>query len=79
MIYNTIITMYEKCNLIGTRTEQIAHGAASTLPDDILSTLHTAKEIALKEYELGVIPMKVTRRMPSGDLVTISLKDVVNK
>lgn len=79
MIYDNIITIYERTNLLGTRTEQIAHGAASTLPPKILADLHSAQDIALKEYDMGLIPMKVTRRMPSGELVTISLKDIVNK
>jgi DNA-directed RNA polymerase subunit K/omega len=79
MIYDQIISVYEKTNLIGTRSEQIAHGAVSTLSAEMLVGLRSAREIAMKEYEMGLIPMKIIRKMPNGDTVSVSLKDIVNK
>ncbi len=78
-IYEKFVTIYEKTNMIGTRTEQIARGAKSTLPENVLEKFTSPRDIAMKEYDLGVIPMKITRKMPSGEQVSVSLQDLTDK
>jgi len=51
-------TKYEKARIIGARALQIAMGAPVLLETDELDPI----EIAIREFEKGVIPITVKRR-----------------
>jgi len=57
-------TRYEKARMVGARALQISMGAPTTLhPEDIPKTKDMADpiNIALKEFDQGVIPLEVKR------------------
>ncbi len=58
------ITRYEKARIIGARALQISMGAPSAVQthENILHPI----DIALTEFERGIIPVKVKRRTHSG-------------
>jgi len=58
------LTRYEKARLIGARALQISMGAPSALRTD--ENLLQPIDIALKEFQNGIIPIKVKRRAHSG-------------
>ena len=64
---------FEKALIIGARTRQIENGATPTI-DRHAFHLIDSDLIAEKEYELGFIPMVVTRTYPNGVIVTIPNK-----
>jgi DNA-directed RNA polymerase subunit K/omega len=60
-------TSYEKARLIGARALQISMGAPFTvkLSDEDLKRIHyNPIEVAKIEYEQGVIPIDVRRKLP---------------
>lgn len=50
-------TRYERARIVGARALQIAMGAPFLVKTDLIEPL----DIALKEYETGVIPITVKR------------------
>lgn len=60
------ISRFEKSRLIGTRAEQIANNAKTTLSFEELGDEYDSLKIAIKEYELGKCPLEVLRRYPNG-------------
>jgi DNA-directed RNA polymerase subunit K len=58
------LTRYEKARIIGARALQISMGAPSAVQthENILHPI----DIALTEFERGIIPVKVKRRAHSG-------------
>jgi DNA-directed RNA polymerase subunit K len=71
---NNILTRFEKVRILGQRATQISQGA---IPLVDITGLTDALSIAEKEFAEGKIPMKVKRVMPSGQVVEISLSDMV--
>lgn len=58
------LTRYEKARIIGARALQISMGAPSAVQTHE-NLLHPI-DIALSEFEKGIIPVKVKRRVHSG-------------
>jgi DNA-directed RNA polymerase subunit K/omega len=60
-------TVYEKARMIGARALQISQGAAPLIemtPEEMEGMQYNPIEIAKREFEAGVIPMKVSRKVP---------------
>ncbi|MFB3889918.1 MAG: DNA-directed RNA polymerase subunit K [Candidatus Bathyarchaeia archaeon] len=73
------ITRFEKARIVGARSLQISMGAPILLPlDESLSAggtgLNSPIEIALKELEIGILPMTIRRTLPDGTYQDIPLK-----
>ena len=65
------ITRFEKARIVGARALQIAMGAPILVePTDISSPI----DIALKEFEGGILPMTIRRTLPDGTFQDIPLK-----
>ncbi len=56
------LTRFEKARIIGARTLQLAMGAPPLIK--VSKDMKDPMQIALKEFELGVIPITVRRRLP---------------
>jgi len=68
-------TKYEMAHMIGTRALQISQGAPSKLKfseKDLQAMRYNPIEIAKKEFEAGVIPLRVVR----PHAVTIASSDI---
>lgn len=57
-ILNPMITKYEKANIIGTRTTELANGAPPMIIPDETDSI---KDIVIKEYNEGLIPYIIKR------------------
>lgn len=60
-------TKYEKARMLGARALQISMGAPFLIKlskKDLEGIQYNPVEVAKKEFEAGVIPMNVIRRMP---------------
>lgn len=67
------LTKYERARIIGARALQIAMGAPILI--DFSSTQEKDPvKIAMKELELGTLPITVRRKLPSGHYQDIPLK-----
>lgn len=58
---------YEKARMIGSRALQISMGAPFMIklsPKELEEIKYNPVEIAKKEFEAGVIPIEVKRKMP---------------
>ncbi|RLE66392.1 MAG: DNA-directed RNA polymerase subunit K [Thermoprotei archaeon] len=71
------LTRYERARIIGARALQVALGAPVLIkleenisPDPLL--------IAERELELGVLPIIIRRKTPSGEYQDIPLKYLLN-
>lgn len=65
---NMEYTRYERARLIGARAMQIAMGAPFLLKiskKELDEIKYSPLTIAEREFEKGVIPMKIVREMPS--------------
>lgn len=60
-----ILTKYEKTQLIGMRTEQLAYGAPTTLSIDDEESCKSIKQIAELELTKKLIPMIICRYLPN--------------
>lgn len=58
------LTRFEKARIVGARALQIAMGAPILIevPKGLTSTI----DLALKELEMGVLPITIRRRLPDG-------------
>lgn len=57
-------TKYEKARMIGSRALQLSMGApflVKLTPEDLTKMRHDPLEIALMEYEQGILPITVKR------------------
>jgi DNA-directed RNA polymerase I, II, and III subunit RPABC2 len=73
------ITRFEKARIVGARSLQISMGAPILLElDATLSSggtgLNSPILIALKELEIGILPMTIRRTLPDGTFQDIPLK-----
>jgi DNA-directed RNA polymerase I, II, and III subunit RPABC2 len=73
------ITRFEKARIVGARSLQISMGAPIMLMlDETLSSggtgLNSPIEIALKELEIGILPITIRRTLPDGTFQDIPLK-----
>lgn len=66
------LTVYEKAKLIGMRAYCISHGAraVSATSDSLLGDLSglSSLEIAKREFECGVLPLRAVRYFPDGTI-----------
>ena len=73
------ITRFEKARIVGARSLQISMGAPILLElEEGLTSggtgLNSPIEIALKELEIGILPMTIRRTLPDGTFQDIPLK-----
>jgi len=68
------LTKYERARIVGARALQLTLGA----PPLIKITTRDPIEIAEEELKLGVLPMIIRRRLPSGQYQDIPLKYLLN-
>jgi len=60
------LTKYERCRLLSIRTHQLTVGCPCTLNKDQLRGLKDYISIAKKELALGLIPMKISRKLQNN-------------
>jgi DNA-directed RNA polymerase subunit K/omega len=60
------LTKYERCRLLSIRTQQLTIGCPCNLSKDQLSGLKDYISIARKELDLGLIPMKISRKLQNN-------------
>jgi DNA-directed RNA polymerase I, II, and III subunit RPABC2 len=61
------MTKFERAQIIGTRTEQIARGAQPTIEVPPGSSV---RDIAVAELAQKKIPLKIQRQLPNGSIET---------
>jgi DNA-directed RNA polymerase subunit K/omega len=66
------VTRFEKARIVGARALQISMGAPILI--DISGGISSPIDIALKELEVGVLPMTIRRTLPDGTYQDIPLK-----
>jgi len=66
------LTRFEKARIVGARALQISMGAPVLLPPEDIPK--DPIEIALKELELGVLPITIRRTLPDGTYQDIPLQ-----
>lgn len=72
--YRQPLTRYEKARIIAGRALQISLGAfplVEVKPND------TPIDIAMREFEAGVLPIIIRRKKPDGTYVDIPLKELL--
>lgn len=67
------LTKYEQVRILGTRAEQLAHGAEPTVD---IGNLIDPIDIARKELAEGKLPIELIRTMPNGQKNIIKLSNV---
>jgi DNA-directed RNA polymerase subunit K/omega len=70
---NYTLTKYEKVRILSTRSTQLAMGAPPTVN---IGNLTDALAIAEKELEDGVLPLKIIRKFPNGDIIEIPVSEM---
>ncbi|MEM3673252.1 MAG: DNA-directed RNA polymerase subunit K [Candidatus Bathyarchaeia archaeon] len=66
------ITRFEKARIVGARALQISMGAPVLV--DISEGYSSPIDIALKEFESGILPITIRRTLPDGTYQDIPLK-----
>ncbi len=66
------LTRFERARIVGARSLQIAMGAPILVEPS--ASLSNPIDIAIKELELGILPMTVRRTLPDGAHQDIPLK-----
>jgi DNA-directed RNA polymerase subunit K/omega len=66
------VTRFEKARIVGARALQISMGAPILI--DISGGISSPIGIALKELEVGILPMTIRRTLPDGTYQDIPLK-----
>lgn len=66
------LTRFEKARIVGARALQISMGAPVLLPPGNIPK--DPIQIALKELELGVLPITIRRTLPDGTYQDIPLR-----
>jgi DNA-directed RNA polymerase subunit K/omega len=66
------MTRFEKARIVGARALQISMGAPILI--EISEGFPSPIDIALKELDLGILPMTVRRTLPDGTFQDIPLK-----
>lgn len=69
-----VLSRYERAKLIGMRMEQLARGFAPCIDD---TGLHNIREIALKELEMRMMPLMISRTLPNGKKEFWRLDDLI--
>ncbi|MDH5481531.1 MAG: DNA-directed RNA polymerase subunit K [Candidatus Bathyarchaeota archaeon] len=66
------ITRFEKARIVGSRALQISMGAPPLI--DVSEGFSSPIEIALKELEVGILPITIRRALPDGTFQDIPIK-----
>jgi DNA-directed RNA polymerase I, II, and III subunit RPABC2 len=66
------ITRFEKARIVGARSLQISMGAPILV--DVDESLSSPIDIALKEFDIGILPITIRRTLPDGTFQDIPLK-----
>lgn len=72
------LTKYERVRVLGTRAKQISLGA-KILVNNVDLTTKSHIEIATIELELGVIPFKIRRPLPNGQVEEWKISELIDK
>jgi DNA-directed RNA polymerases I, II, and III subunit RPABC2 len=72
------LTKYERVRILGTRAKQISLGA-KILVNNVDLTTKSHIEIATIELELGVIPFKIRRPLPNGQVEEWKISELIEK
>ena len=70
------LTRFEKARIVGARALQIALGAPILIEP---STLSSPIDFALKELEIGILPVTIRRTLPDGTSQDIPLKWLIQE
>lgn len=65
-ISSPIMTIYERCAIIGYRAEQLVRGSKPLVSFDPTKEKFNAYEIAKRELEEKVSPVKIIRKLPNN-------------
>ncbi len=71
------LTRFEKARIVGARSLQIAMGAPILIEPS--PQLSSPIDIALKELELGILPITIRRTLPDGTFQDIPLTWLLQK
>ncbi len=66
------LTRFERAHIVGARSLQIAMGAPILVEPS--ASLSNPIDIAIKELEMGILPMTIRRTLPDGTHQDIPLK-----
>ncbi|MGQ9623792.1 MAG: DNA-directed RNA polymerase subunit K [Candidatus Bathycorpusculaceae bacterium] len=66
------ITRFEKARIVGARALQISMGAPVLI--DITEESSSPIDMALREFESGILPITIRRTLPDGTYQDIPLK-----
>lgn len=66
------LTRFERARIVGARSLQIAMGAPILVEPS--ASLSNPIDIAIKELEMGILPMTIRRTLPDGSHQDIPLK-----
>jgi DNA-directed RNA polymerase subunit K/omega len=66
------ITRFEKARIVGARALQISMGAPVLI--DVSEGFSSPIDIALREFESGILPITIRRTLPDGTYQDIPLK-----
>lgn len=66
------LTRFEKARIVGARALQIAMGAPILIAPS--KNLSNPIDIALQEFEIGILPITIRRTLPDGTYQDIPLK-----
>lgn len=72
------LTKYERVRILGTRAKQISLGA-KILVNNVDLTTKSHIEIATIELDLGVIPFKIRRPLPNGQVEEWKISELIEK
>jgi DNA-directed RNA polymerase subunit K/omega len=70
------LTRFERARIVGARSLQIAMGAPILVEPS--ANLSNPIDIALKELEMGILPMTIRRTLPDGTHQDIPLKWLIS-
>jgi DNA-directed RNA polymerase subunit K/omega len=66
------LTRFEKARIVGARSLQISMGAPILV--EVSEGFSSPIDIALKELEIGILPMTIRRTLPDGTCQDIPIK-----
>lgn len=66
----TPLTKYEKVRVLSTRATQLSMGAPANVD---IKNLTNAMDIAEKELQERVLPIKIIRKFPNGSIMEVSV------
>ncbi len=72
-----ILTTYERVFLIGIRTQQLSNGGIPMIDISRIKGEVTAYKVAVAELEQKVIPFKIKRKLPNGNVEIWDLDELI--